>query len=304
MIEIEQKLSLQGRYKIVATKLDGTQRVLADWFENLITTGGLNRLGTGAVASFCQVGTGSTAPTNGDTSLTSFLVGTSTIMSTTYGNMTSSPYYSFLVRTFRFGIGVAAGNLTEVGVGWASSGSLFSRSLIKDINGDPAPITIVSDEILEVQYELRIYPPEVDTTGTFNILGVDYDYTVRAASVTSNSWSYWGIVAWIDSVNGAYHNSSFGGNFYDGAIGAITTAPSGTAYNNTMSSSAYGNNNLYRDFSLAAGIDYANFGSGVGAALFNMNCGTYQIGFLPKLPKNNTKTLTVTVRTTWARKTL
>lgn len=294
-----------GHFRIIATKLDGSQRVAAEWQDNLILNTGLNRIGTGLVASHCQVGTGSTAPTNADTALQSFLVSTGTVLTQTYGSMTSSPYYAYATRTYRFGIGVAAGNLAEVGIGWsASTGSLFSRALIKDGGGTPTPITILGDEILDVQYELRMYPPEVDVTGTVSAGGDDYDYVIRAANVTSNLWNQFGVYALMQASGAASASST--STFYENGIGSITANPSGASGPGGIfaQGAAYGNNNYYRDFSLSATIDQANFTTGVGAAYIYTTVGTYQIGFTPKLTKNNTKTLSVTIRIAWARKTL
>lgn len=300
------KPTFAGRFRLVATKLDGTSRVVADWFDNLILDTGLNRLGTGLVGNHCQVGTGATAPTNSDATLQSLLTASSTIQNTVTGASASSPYYGYVINTYRFGIGAAAGNLTEVGIGWAASGSLFSRSLIKDLAGDPTTITILGDEILDVQYELRLYAPLTDVTGTIDVGGDDYDYVLRASNVTTGTtWGNFG-VSYLLTSGGVAMQPSLGFNtFFAGAVGAITAAPSGTANTDASypSAAVYGNNNLYRDFSYSVGINHANFG-GVGAVLLQTSAGQYQIGFTPDLPKDNTKTLTVVVRVAWARKVL
>lgn len=294
---------LAGHFRLTAHKLDGSSRLVAE-FENLILTAGLNRMGTGLIGSHCQVGTGSTAPAITDTALQSILVASSTIQASTFGYNPSSPYYSYATRTYRFGIGVAAGNLSEVGIGWAASGSLFSRALILDGEGDPTPITILGDEILDVQYELRIYPPETDVTGTVSVGGDDYDYVIRAASVTSTSWNQFGVSQLLSS-SAVVGSPSLQSRFYEGAIGAITGTPSGTSgVNQTAASATYGNNSMYRDVTMSATIDQGNFPTGIGAASLGTTAGVYQIGFTPKLTKNNTKTLSLTMRVAWARKTL
>lgn len=297
---------LSGHFRLLATKLDGTQRVVADWQDNLILNAGLNRIGSGWIASHCQVGTGSTAPTNADTALQSFLVSTGTVITNTYGSMTSSPYYAYATRTYRFAIGVAAGNLAEVGIGWsASTGSLFSRALIKDGGGTPTPITILGDEILDVQYELRMYPPEVDVTGTISAGGDSYDYVLRAAAVTGSVWNQFGLYILMTATGGS-GTVSYQSLFYEGGIAAITSQPSGASGPSGLyaSPATYGNNNYYRDYSITATFDQANFTTGVGAGSIYTPLGQYQIGFTPKLTKNNTKSLTITIRIAWARKTL
>src|SRR5574337_1573872 len=179
---------LAGKFSLVAHKLDGSSRVLAEWFDNLIVDNGLNRIGTGSYMDQCYVGTGSTAPTNADTALEMQVASTSSIHATTSGTSTSPPYYGYSRRTFRFGVGAAAGNLTEVGVGWYSgTNMLFSRALIKDIDGNPTTVTVLSDEVLDVAYEFRNYAPPADSAPyVVTISGVDYTFVTRAASVTGN----------------------------------------------------------------------------------------------------------------------
>ena len=46
-------------------------------------------------------------------------------------------------------------------------------------------ITPLADEILDVVVEVRYYPPLTDTTGTVTLNGIDYDYIIRAASITN-----------------------------------------------------------------------------------------------------------------------
>ena len=169
-------------------------------FDNLILDAGLNRLGTGGVANCCQVGTGTSAPAVTDTTLQAYLVGTSTIQAdSAQSYVAGPPAYVTMSRTFRFGTGVAAGNLTEVGVGWATaSGSLFSRARIVDGGGSPTTISVLSDETLDVVYTLRAYVP-ADATGSVTLAGTSYGYTMRWAGVGStipnlNSLMYQGTV--------------------------------------------------------------------------------------------------------------
>ena len=79
-----------------------------------------------------------------------------------------SPYYRWAKVTWRFGQGVAAGNISEVGLGWGNS-NLWNRALIKDANGNPTTITVLSDEYLDVVSEIRDYPT-LSSSGSFNLL--------------------------------------------------------------------------------------------------------------------------------------
>lgn len=136
---LELHTEVEGWFKFEAISEDGTRRVLADWFPNLITDQGLNQMGTLATwLNACQVGSGSTVPAVSDTQLVTRVAGTTTIQSTVQGIQSTPPYYASRTRTYRFAAGVATGTLSEVGVGTtATVGNLYSRALILDGAGNP-----------------------------------------------------------------------------------------------------------------------------------------------------------------------
>lgn len=290
---------LGGWFKMEAVRPDGTRRLLADWFPNLILNQGLDQLGgSSGTLNACQVGTNSTAPAVGQTALLGYLAGTANTVGTTGGAQASPPYYGWGRTVYRFAQGAAAGNLSEVGVGQtAATGALFSRALILDGDGDPTTITVLPDEFLDVTYELRQYAPTADVTGTITISGVDYDYTLRAALVTEAS-------AWAN-VGGAFSFGS-GNNAYSGPLGAVTSAPAGVAGGGSPDGalSAYTPGAYARNAKLTWSIGAGNAVGGVGAAVVATTRGTFQIGFSPVIPKDNTKILELTFRIAWARKTL
>ena len=302
-------LGVAGRFKLTATKVEsGKSRVLADWFDNLILDQGLNRWGTGAIITACQVGTGNTAPAATQTQLANFLAGTTSIQSQTTSAQSTPPYYGSRIFTFRFNAGAATGNLSEVGVGWSSaSGNLFSRALILDGGGSPTTITVLSDEILDVSYEFRTYPPDTDSVFSINISGTDYDCVLRAHSVTSAG--HWALVT-----SAAIGQSVNGNRAYNGALGAITTGPSGTQdASSSQVASAYSNNSFQRDFTTTWNLNDGNLSGGIsaiglcdnnGGNGFGRCGGSYQVSFSPAIPKDASKTLTISHRVQWARKTI
>jgi hypothetical protein len=321
-IEIYSECS--GHFLMEAVKLDEhgreiSRRRLAE-FDNLITDQGLDRMGNNSSwAQFCQVGSGNDAPNVADTSLETFVAASSTQQSATSGAQGSPPYFAYSTKTYRFAVGVATGNLSEVGIGWSSgAGTLFSRALILDGGGSPTTITVLADEVLDVTYTFRVYPPAmadgtpVDVTGTINISGVDYDYTIRASRVTTGFTSsptdpYWGVSldSFFSSGQSAAAGSAFACGTRPGAIGAITGVPSGTKSAITTATSAtYGTNDLYRDGTFTCQLNDGNSVGGVRCFTFQFNWCGYQCEFDPVLPKDNTKVLTLVFRHTWARKTL
>lgn len=296
---------LAGRFKIEALKVDaageeiaGSRRVAADWFDNLITDNGLDLFGnSSAYLQYCQVGTGSATPANGNTALAALVASTDVMQATSFGAQSSAPYFCWRQKTFRFAEGDAAGNLAEVGISPSASGNLFSRALILDNMGSPTTITVLSDEVLDVTYELRVYPPEDDFEGTITLDSVDYYVVGRAAGV--NSSSYWS-VGNLGTANVATFSSA-----YNGAISAVTGIPSGSNSDDTSRTTAsYSAASLFRDATLNWALNDGNLAGGITALLTRFGVGSYQFSFDPAIPKDNTKVLALTVRNSWARKTL
>lgn len=160
MNKMKCEIRMAGRFKIEATDaLTGKKRIVADWFRNLILDAGLERMGTAAFITTCAVGSGSSTPVVSQTALDTLVASTTTQQATNSGAQSSSPYFGWKRITFRFATGVAAGNLSEVGVGWGAS-TLFSRALILgggssasctgSISGTTMTVTAVSSGTLVV----------------------------------------------------------------------------------------------------------------------------------------------------------
>jgi hypothetical protein len=301
-VDISAKVS--GHFTLTVRRPDGSVRQETS-FPNLITDGGLDRMGANADwLTWCQVGSGSTAPSVTDGSLVNRIAGSNTKQASANGNLSADPYYAWTRNTYRFGTGVATGNLSEVGIGWASTGSLFSRALILDGLGDPTTITILADETLDVTYEFRYYPNLTDITGTTaftgNLAG-SYDWVLRPAQVT-------GSTRWQTATNG----TSMGNmdtvvsgfvNAYNGALGAVTSFPSGTAASaSSLTAAAYSAGSYSRAADIGFALNNGNLSGGISALRFKLGIGTFQIGFTPAIPKTASDTLTLTVSHTWARR--
>lgn len=298
---VERKIGVKGHFKLEAVNMEtGARRFLAE-FDNLITNGGMDRLANNSDwNSWCSVGSGNTAPAFTDSGLVTFIASTNNTSSTSNGNSGSSPWFGQAIKTFRFAIGTATGNLSEIGIGWSSvNGSLFSRALILDGSGNPTTITILSTEALDATYTLQLYAPTADVTGTVVVSGVSYAYTLRAASVSSTGWG-----------GGFVFGDQFGwngGTVFNGTIGAVTSTPSGSSA--TLGSPAkqsYTPGSFQIDTIWTMGLTDANVSGGISAAYLiggqsRGAMGAFQVGFSPAIPKDGTKTLTLTFRQSWAR---
>lgn len=294
--EIETKMKGIYGFKAVNAKT-GASRYLGELAEespNLIVTSGLNQIGSGnELITSCCVGTDSTPTTLGMTSLGNQIAATTTQQTSSSGAQSSAPYFSWYRRTFRFGQGAAAGNLTEVGIK-TSAGVLFSRALIVDSAGSPTTLTILADEYLDVTYEFRMYPDIADTVLTVPLNGSDYVCTLRASGVNSMpSYFEYGISSGLASSNTTY--------FYSGGIGTITGGPSGNNYyHNHNLVGGYVNDTFERVFNFSAGLNNANFSEGVNSLYLRTSKGQFQVGFSPAIPKTSYMTLSLNLTIKWA----
>lgn len=305
---IECKAQLAGYFQLKKCKGDangkpipGTEVELTPVFRNLITNGGLDAIYTtgsnyaiSGIIQACQVGSGSTAPANTDANLQTYVAGTASA-SGGGGNVTTT--YGYKDMSYTFAQGVATGNLSEVGIASAASaGTLFSRSLILDGSGNPTTITVLADEILTVSYQLRMYWPTADTTATVTISGTVYTITARPQE-TAKSF-YW--ADYIHAINGS---SSIHYYYYIGTgVLSDATADAGTgaklAYGG-CSRADYVSGTYYRDTTLSLSIGNGN--GNLQLAVFTSGLGAYQFQFSPTIPKDNTKTLSLTARISWGR---
>lgn len=298
---IAPRMEVQGFFKLEAVnEATGERRVLADWFPNLILNQGLNRLGSGNIWSNIEVGTGSTAPAVTDSGLVSRVATSSSTQSNTDAYVAGPPDYVRTLIVIRFAAGAAAGNLSEVGIGWSSApGNLFARSLIKDGSGNPTTITVLASEALDVSYELRTYPPASDVTGTINISGTSYDYVIRPSNVSSNF--YWkSLTTKPDIGAGGSYAQSYA---MSGGLSARTGQPSGSTVGTATgySTNAYANNSYKLSGTVTWGLNDGN----ASFKSVTVSFGSYaywQIEFTPALPKTNTKVLTLGFEMTWARR--
>lgn len=315
------KPTFKGRFKLIAGKANGEERVVADWQDNLILDAGLDRIavsGNNYVVNGVAVGSSNTTPAINQTGLISLVAWTTTASSIAAPAEvinTSSPYQSTYYWRWRFSAGAAAGNLAEVGVGWGST-TMFSRALIKDGSGNPTTITILSDEYLDVIYGLTVYPPLTDSSYSISISGTSYSCITRAARAGQTTGLRW-------KSGGAYFYSNSMANFsstlfrtYTGDIGAITSLPSGTVAPSTSANTITVTYNTYTAGSFSRGITtVANLNDcnmdiksiqtgfvGIIDGIYGANA-CFQTSFDPVIPKTSSKILTLNYSLSWGRYT-
>jgi hypothetical protein len=294
-------VGVEGWFKFEKFKCDAdgneipeTRVIAADWFKNLITDNGLNSLGNNSSPfEYIHVGTGSTPPAVTDTQMASFVAGVTSSVSQQEGNSPSAPWYGFSRKTRRFAAGLAAGNLAEVGVSsQETNGGLFSRALIVDSGGNPTTITVLGDESLDVTYELRIYAPADDISGSITLMGELYSWVSRARNANT-AWRPFGFLSNWQA-----------GLWSESGLSSVTTSPSAVAGSSgAAASSSYIGNSLQRSGSTTWGLTQANTGSKKTLLIGLPGPGPqYQIEFTPAIPKTASRIMTLNYSMSWSRR--
>lgn len=307
-IDIPIKMGLAGhitlvKERVVARNDKGlptkTEPVQKLEFENLITNYGLNLYATafGNCYAKCFVGSSNTPPANSDTVLASAVAGQSyNGPSTTTGIVAAD--YVYGQYTYQFAEGAAAGNLQEIGFGHGtlpSSYSLWSRALIKDEFGDPTTLTVLSDEILTVTYQIRITIPTGDITGTIG----GYSYTMRPCQTDQYGNIYGGVIGWY--FQGADSTVNYM-RFATGAIQGEDSEPAGTTVSwlNTWTLGSYTADSYTRQFTIVKPITLALIV--IQSIAFVIGPAAYQMQISPTIDNTGTdKEITITLSLTWAR---
>lgn len=306
MIQISSGVS--GRFMIQTAKADptgaevpGSRVVVAPWQDNLITDSGMDYMGgSGAQGNYfmnyLSVGSGATPPAFTDTSLQARVATTGSSNTTTDGYTTEPPYYSWYRREFQFGVGAAAGTLSELGLTNNSGTEAYTRALIKDEGGNPATITVLPDELLIVTYERRVYPHTEDVVTSAVIKGEDITVTIRPSNIASSSGR---------ALTNGFHWSSWnsGGYWYSGGtgVGPITGQPSGARVaGSSKTDISYEPGTYYRDQVMGLSVQALAGTTITGFQGWNSET-LYQIGFQPGIPKTDAETVALRLRMSWSR---
>lgn len=290
--------TLSGRYKLQVYTEDASLRYQSEWFDNIVTDIGLNRVGTGTYLTHCYIGSGTSAPSPTHVTLAQQIGNpTTTIISQSSTASASSPYCGIVDISYKFAVGTASGNISEVGVGWADA--LFSRSLIVDNNGAPVTITILPNEFLIVSYQLRNYAPPVDGSFNSTIVDVSRACTIRASNVSSGAVDTgWGIAG--DAVRNSGADSIIA---YDGDLGLVTQQPNGNwAAATTIIDAGYSNNSHEKTIIATWNGTTANFPTGISSFFFSAHgLGAFQFAVSPPIQKAADDILSMSFKIAWGR---
>ena len=307
------QVGLYGEVKVIVKRADDTVRLDTGFFPNVITNLGLDAIGNDRnLFNFCAVGGGNSKPLNTNTKLDNPLQVGSPISAESkydYDPVRDTEFYKCSATVgYRF-TGLDNKNISEVGlVGDYASGQhpAYTRTLIKNSAGEPTVITVLSGEILELQYRLwQVFDvKDKDQVVTAMIDGVEVPFNVkiRLAGVGGHlggSWSYAAVVgAHLTFQGNNYHQ------FGTGELGEITGQNSGLTSFYGLSWEAYQPSTYKRKFYVNASITEAVHP--IRSFLFFTGLGAYQGRFgtvdgdLP-IDKTNQDILQLGFEMSWGR---
>lgn len=293
-----------ARFKLVTHKGDATNPTQeSEWSHNMVLDSGLERMSIGTWINRCCVGSGSMAPAANQTALQTFIASTTTRQGseTQLLQATESPIYYGSRFTWRFGLGVAAGNLSEVGMGWTDT-NLWNRALIRDALGTPVTLTVLSDEYLDVIVEIRIYPQE-SFSGSFNLRD-------KAGEIVS-AHTYTGrpvVSAGSSNVSYAFDRVTFNSN--NNTQFAISQNAMTNAYQSNGGTGVSYSSNTYPTVTSVRGVNAV----GLDQAVFKhksyqatcqglmSNSNGFKWEIEPGITKTNQNTMTYSFELSWGRK--
>lgn len=291
-----------ARFKLIVHTGDGVPVRETGWFNNLVLNSGLDRMSEGVWINRCCVGSGNSLPNPTQTQLDSFIASTITaqVASEPVTNLITPIYYGAR-RIWRFGQGVATGNISEVGMGWADN-LLWNRALVRDTDGEPTTITVLADEYLDVVVEVRVYPGDA-LSGQFNLKNksgnVISSHTYHGLPYINNpSWGGAGSVT-IGST------SSSATDVLAGTLGTLTTKPAGPSLIRKAVSTAYPSARKVA-CTLTLGLNDAN-GTHQSILLYMCNImgaingPGYQVQIDPPITKTSAQVMTYTFEMSWDR---
>lgn len=279
-------------------------------FENLILDTFFSRFANDDVlfaTSQCRIGTGTTPPTNSDSSLVSQI---SSINSVWVGVPTSidganNRLVFATTSQFQFPIGSVVANIAEVGFVFAqgSSGAamnlLNSRTLTKNEFGVPTAYTVTADDQLIINYRFEVWIPLVDYTSTLNVSGIDYDVIGRVANYSSGG-PWVNTVLLLPNITSSWFQS-YGATSVFGGHGVDPTANSGSSSSTQVK---FLNLSGGKEIEMTASINQLNATGGIKCIAIPSGSASgtmFKYQFTPVIPKTNSKIFKIRFRMTCAR---
>ena len=317
-------IGMTGEFRCVVKKSDGSIKTDTGYQKNLILNQGLDFFGGGNgsdMMAYCVIGSGNSQPSYTQNKLDAFLAATGTtgttgypVYKTDYDKIRDGNLYKASV-TNKYSFTNIAGNISEVGLASnytnSSSYNLCTRAIIKDSNGNPTTISVLSGEILDIYYKLWRITDLTDKNTTLNVLdgiggSVPYNVITRPSHIGFNN----GVYDYANKVIGIPAANRMGSALnVNGDTGELTIANS--AFNSVNSSgvssitwSPYVAGSYKRQLTANATVNDLNlnirrFQVQIGFGDFQFRVG--KVSDDSPLVKNNTQTLSIPIEVSWGR---
>lgn len=305
-----------NRYKLSVYKASTGELVReSGWSENLIPTRGLELCLSGGVHTNsnlrCLIGTGSNPPAMSDTALQNKFAqteGTVPFSIARQWQTSVAPYWYKATAVYRFAAGTFNNtNITEVGTEqYYSAGALFSRALVLDANGNPAAVTILADEYLDVTVDKYLIFPE--TSGSFNQLidGVPtaFGYTIRPLGMSNANWgdnsNFTAPLIQPGAAENQNYSVGYSGASFNLPTSSVMVGTQNGRFGNTTGSPAYVPGSLKRKIRFNMGLTQGNAAGGINGMHFDVSCFQWQMLLDQPVPKVATKTYYIEFEITMA----
>ena len=299
------RTTVSGHVTLAVGKEDGSSHEVRADFPNMVLDSGLELYakGTfvGSLSAFAHVGSSGAAVNAAQTGLLAHL-GVGFRSANTYEVVSVDPFTVEQTSKYRFGAGVAQGNVAEIGFG-SSNGRdysyypLFSRALVLDEFGSPSAVTVLADEYLDVSYVLTFTTDIADVPFTMNLSTGSVSGVLRPSNLYAlGSTSSYAIGAFAAEPGSLYEVSN-------GTLGPITGEPTGATESSTPDISAratpYVPGTLYRDFEYKLDVQQGNLPSGGFSAARTRSSDirrSFQMSFDPPVPKTAERVFTFGIR--------
>ena len=298
-------IGMAGEFRCVVKKADGSIKTDTGYQKNLILNQGLDFFGGGNgtnMMKFCVIGSGNSKPVYTQNKLDAITAYASGVdFSTKYdydASRDGNLYKTNKVRKYTFD-GLNNVNISEVGLASEFLSSidyyLCTRALIKDSQGVPTTITVLSGEVLEIYYKLWQVFDTTDKVGTINLLdgvggSVAYNYSSKVVTNTNESVNYFG-------------NTAIFTNRWYGLYPSTETSTPSYSSPETYQYSKYVNGSYKIVVTFPLGINDAN-GNIRLITVPSFSLWTIRFGSVANdspIVKTDTQTLTIPVEVSWGR---
>lgn len=317
---MQANMGMAGEFRCVVKRADGSTKIDTGYQKNLILNQGLDFLGRdeGFMTAYCVIGSGNSAPSFSQNKLDAFLAATGTtgypVYKTDYDKIRDGNLYKASV-TNKYSFTNIVGNISEVGLASnytnSSSYNLCTRALIKDSNGNPTTISVLSGEILDIYYKLWRITDLTDKNTTLNVLdgvggSVAYNVITRPSYVGFNNGAY-DYANKVIGIPAAYRMGSALNVRAD--TGELTIAnsefnPVNSSGVSSITWSPYVAGSYKRQLTANATVNELNlnirrFQVQIGFGDFQFRVG--KVSDDSPLVKNNTQTLSIPIEISWGR---